>query len=464
MISNPEITVYITNYNYAPFIEEAIQSVLNQTFQNFEIIIIDDGSTDNSKEIIEQFSNHEKITIIYQQNKGLNVTNNIALRVAKGKFIVRLDADDYLVPTMLEELVAPLIDNPGLGLVFPDYYLVDKDGNLLEETVRHNFDEEVQLLDLPAHGACTMIRIDFLKKIGGYDEQYKCQDGYELWIKFTHKYPVKNINTPLFYYRQHGDNLTSNEKRILNTRKEIKKNFVKNEKLILPKTLAVIPIRPQNISGVALEFQKIGDHTILERKINSILSSTSIQTVAVTSSSQEVALFLAEKYNSSDVVHINRPEDLGRHNVSLGETLKVILCNQRLRKSNYENLMVCSIEYPFVSPKYYDEAVYTQVIFKADGVISVRPDNSTFYRHDGDGMKSIMNQDQFTKLERESLYKATGGISLLKTKSLNSKQISSSKMSHIVIDQFAALGITNVEDLELLRIIFNHSHKLGLNE
>lgn len=77
------VTVYITNYNYAAFIAQSIDSVLNQTLQHFELLIIDDGSTDNSKEIIENYRNNPKIHIIYQQNKGLNITNNIAMRMAR---------------------------------------------------------------------------------------------------------------------------------------------------------------------------------------------------------------------------------------------------------------------------------------------------------------------------------------------------------------------------------------------
>ena len=75
----PLVTVYITNHNYGIYINKAIKSVLNQSFKNFELIIIDDGSIDNSKEIIEKYKNHKKIKIIYQKNKGLTVSNNLVI-------------------------------------------------------------------------------------------------------------------------------------------------------------------------------------------------------------------------------------------------------------------------------------------------------------------------------------------------------------------------------------------------
>tara|TARA_B100000941_G_C28229963_1_gene411058 strand:+ start:130 stop:612 length:483 start_codon:yes stop_codon:yes gene_type:complete len=159
---SPLISVYITNYNYERFLKKAIDSVLAQSFRDFELLIIDDGSTDDSKKIIESYSSNCKIKIIYQQNKGLNVTNNIAARAAVGKYIIRLDADDYFATNALGRMSKKLEANPELGMVFPNYYYIDENDRIIGEEIRHDFDnDEVSLLDQPAHGACTMIRTDF---------------------------------------------------------------------------------------------------------------------------------------------------------------------------------------------------------------------------------------------------------------------------------------------------------------
>ncbi|MBI4647572.1 MAG: glycosyltransferase family 2 protein [Bacteroidia bacterium] len=141
----PLVTVYITNFNYGRYIKKAIDSVLSQTFQDFELIIIDDGSTDNSKKIIETYSLHPKIKIIFQQNKGLNVTNNIALRVAQGRYIMRLDADDFLDSNALLVMCNLLEKDSELGLIFPDYYLIDEDDNIIKLEKRHSFNNDVSL-------------------------------------------------------------------------------------------------------------------------------------------------------------------------------------------------------------------------------------------------------------------------------------------------------------------------------
>jgi len=143
--NSPTVTVYITNYNYEKYLEKAIQSVICQTFQDLELIIIDDGSTDGSREIIKKYENNEKIYTVFQQNKGLNRTNNVALKLASGKYIMRLDADDYLDPNALEVMVQKLERFPECVLVFPDYYIVDEQENIIRQVRRHDFNKEVSL-------------------------------------------------------------------------------------------------------------------------------------------------------------------------------------------------------------------------------------------------------------------------------------------------------------------------------
>ena len=127
--NSPLVTVYITNHNYGKYIKKALDSVLSQTFKNFELIIIDDGSTDNSKKIINKYKNNSKVKIIYQVNKGLTVSNNLAIRASLGKYVMRLDADDWLDSHAIEILFNTLEKNKKLGMVFPDYYEVDSKGN-----------------------------------------------------------------------------------------------------------------------------------------------------------------------------------------------------------------------------------------------------------------------------------------------------------------------------------------------
>jgi len=439
ILKNPLVTVYITNYNYATFLEQAIESVLRQSFQDFEIIIIDDGSTDNSKEILKKYLEKENIKIIFQQNKGLNISNNVAMKLAKGKYIMRLDADDYLEKDALKVMVEYLEKDDKLGLVFPDYFIVDTHNNKKGVFVRHDFDSEVSLFDKPAHGACTMIRLDFLKALGRYNENYTCQDGYELWVKFISKYKVKNVNKPLFNYRQHGNNLTSNEEKILKTRAQIHKEYVKESPKNL-KTLVIIPIRGQGIYTNNLAFEMLDGKNLLQHKIDNLLKSKYVSNIIVTSPSREIEVFINANYEKNkEILFVYRPVEQTMYNVGLNNTVNTVL--EKVEK-DFNIIAIASLEYPFISSETLDDAVNSMSLFGSDSLISVREENNTFYQHKGSGMEPILDQDKFTKLERESLYKHVGGLSLVKLDQFKkTRKVISGKVGHIILDEKSILGI-----------------------
>ena len=124
---------------------------------------------------------------------------------------MRLDADDFLDENALLILAGYLDRHPDIALVFPNYIYVDKRGQCLGVEQRKRIGSESQVLDLPAHGACTLVRKRVLKSVGGYNENFDRQDGYDLWLKVINRYRVANVETPLFYYRQHDESLTRNE-------------------------------------------------------------------------------------------------------------------------------------------------------------------------------------------------------------------------------------------------------------
>ena len=444
---SPLISVYITNYNYARFLKKAIDSVLSQSFHDYELLIIDDGSTDDSKNIIEGYASNPKIKIIYQHNKGLNVTNNIAIRAASGKYIIRLDADDHLVSNALEQMSGKLEANHELGMIFPNYYYIDEKDQVIGEEVRHDFDNnKVSLLDQPAHGACTMIRTDFLNEIGGYDESFNCQDGYELWIKFTQRYKVTNLKKPLFYYRKHGENLTSNEEMILQTRAKINQKYINKLQNNNNNTLAIIPIRGGDKD---LAFQTINGVNILTAKINMLLRSTYIEKIIVSSPDSRIEKYITAYKTKKNVLFHFRNETEARINDNLNATIFDI---SNKFDNKVANLAIITLEYPLIRREHIDDAINTMALFGTDSIISVRPDNAIFYQHHGDGLHPILNRDKFTKLEREALFKQLGGITVVRKVAFDeSKQMLCGKVGHVVIDQKAGLGLFSNIDFEIIR-------------
>ena len=125
-MNNVEISVYIPNYNYGEYLENAIESLFKQTFKKFEIIIIDDGSSDKSLEVIKKYTSkkNKNIRVIQHKNKGLIKSSNIAIRASKGRYIMRLDADDYLKSEALEKFYAAINKDSEIAMVYSDFILL----------------------------------------------------------------------------------------------------------------------------------------------------------------------------------------------------------------------------------------------------------------------------------------------------------------------------------------------------
>lgn len=447
---NPKVTVYITSHNYGDYIEKAINSVLTQTFQDFELIIIDDGSTDHSRDIINAFKDNEKVSIIFQQNRGLNATNNVAISHASGEYIVRLDADDYFEPEALGIMVSILDADPELGLVFPDYYYIDQDGNRIGTHRRHFFDEEVTLYDQPAHGACTMVRLKYLRNLEGYDESFSCQDGFELWIKFITFHKVTNISRPLFSYRKHSNSLSTNQDNILETRREIKRKFAEKHLESL-NTLAIIPVRNRVYNGQSWPLFEYNGKKVIDYRIESCLNSKNINHLVITTSDEAVLAYLYSRYaDNQSISIIKRPEKLEAYDIKLTNTINLVL---EKHKSLYEAIALVSIEYPFINSGLIDEALDTLNIFNSESLISVQSSTGPYYTHNGKTLKAILDQDKYTKYEREAIYKSVGGImvSTLDAFKKNNSLIGE-RVSHLLVTERNSFGILNDFNFEL----FNH--------
>jgi len=450
---NPQITVYITSYNYGKYIERAIESVLNQTFTDFELLIIDDGSIDNSKEIIEKYKTNQKVAIIYQKNKGLVVTNNIALHLARGKYIIRLDADDYFDHNALLLLYNKIESDKEIGLVYPDYFIVDENDNILNIRKREDI-EKVSLKDNPAHGACTLIRTEFLKQIGGYDEQFCCQDGYYLWINFVTKYKVANVTTPLFYYRRHSDNLTNNSDRIYNTRASIKSRFFDNNIQEKIKIFAVIPFRYSQEGKANDAFSLLGGKTLIERKIDYLINVELIKKIVISTPDKKIINFVSEKYKNSGMVLLHhRDEEYARINSGLAETIHNILEKHEYLKE-FDAFLTTDTKYPFVDSNSIEAALKTIFIFNSDSLLTVRPDNSRFFTKNSEGLIPLPFQEKMTKLERDDLYRYSGGIIITKMNFfLNSDDFVNKKTGHFIVNELSSFSIENEFDLNVGKMI-----------
>lgn len=449
----PIVTVYITCFNYERFVRTAIESVLKQTYKNIDLIIIDDGSTDKSAEIINEYSSTNNVRIFFQKNIGLNKTNNKAIKLSKGSYIIRLDADDYFHPRAIEKLVSKLNGDTRAAAVFPDYINVDIYGNEINRVKRINFSREVTIYDLPAHGACTMLRKDYLKKLGGYDEEFDRQDGYDIWLKIISKYKVLNLNEPLFCYRQHGFNLTKNYQKLLRTRAKIKSKFwIKKFSKIksLKENLLIIPTRGYHYSANSIHEKKISGVPLINWTVNEALISSGKKTIVISSPCSKTIKKLQKKYGKKLHYHF-RSSEISNLDISINKTILSIL--EDFKSKKFENIAVLYPEYPFRKHWQINEAFQTLDIFGADSVDGVILEKSFFYSHKGKGLEPL-TKEAYIKYEREEIYKRVGGINAVKYIFFNSKnELLGGKIAHINFDKVSGFKVEDTIDLEISKKI-----------
>ena len=218
--SQPLVTVIIASYNHAPYIEQSIQSVLDQTYPNIELLVIDDGSPDDSVERIQRLQHAHGFDFRVQQNQGLTNTLNGAIARAKGSLIVPFGSDDIMMPDRIAVQVAYMDGKPEVGICAGNIELIDAEGNLFPEK-RQRRDVPFRRLDFedmflerkPYPPAPTlMIRREALDKVGGFDPQIRLEDLY-IELKITHAgYFIDGLNVVMARYRKHATNSYKNHR------------------------------------------------------------------------------------------------------------------------------------------------------------------------------------------------------------------------------------------------------------
>jgi len=198
----PLVSIIIPALNQEKFIGRSIRSALSQNFgkDNFEVIVVDDGSTDRTSYALQVFG--DAIQVLHnEKNLGLPAALNRGIRAARGRFIVRLDADDFVHEQYINLLYWHLMLNQTLPAVACDYILVDEDGVY----ITHKNCETEPI------GCGIMFRIEHLIDLGLYDESFRLNEDQDLRIRFLKKFSIYRVPLPLYRYRRHGANMTNDQ-------------------------------------------------------------------------------------------------------------------------------------------------------------------------------------------------------------------------------------------------------------
>jgi glycosyltransferase involved in cell wall biosynthesis len=212
----PQVSVIITSYNQARFLGDAIESVLMQTYSEFEIIVVDDGSTDNALEVVARYP---RLRYIRQDNQGLSAARNTGLHESNGAYVVFLDADDRLLPIALETGVHCLEVHPQCGFVSGHYSLIAADGSPMRrrkvQCVERDHYQALLSTNYIGMHATVMYRRAIFESVGEFNTSLRACEDYDLYLRIAARVPIYCHDKIVAEYRQHGANMSRNHRLML---------------------------------------------------------------------------------------------------------------------------------------------------------------------------------------------------------------------------------------------------------
>lgn len=212
-MGSPKVSVIIPCYNGERFIKNTLESVLMQTYDNFEILFVDDGSTDKTKEVISSFSD-SRLKYFYQNNKGVSEARNYGIKLSSGEYIALLDTDDLWDAEKLESQVRRITEDKSSFFVYSNYCIIDENNAVTEEVKLGKVTDALRSLLLkgnvigPPSG--VLVKREIFRKAGGFDPCLSVAADWDMWIRIASKYPLTHLEEVLFKYRRHSNNMHLN--------------------------------------------------------------------------------------------------------------------------------------------------------------------------------------------------------------------------------------------------------------
>lgn len=211
---NPLVSVIVPCYNHQHYVEECLRSVFKQSYTNFELIVIDDGSKDDSPNIIDKLQQEFQFSFVKQQNIGLSATLNKAItQYAKGDYIAILASDDYWHPKKLQKQVDFIFRNEQYAMIYSSAFIVNNNSEIVSQfehqrlTIEPNF-ENIILNRAGIPALTALIKREIFDKVGLFDEKLAMED-WDMWLRISYQHKIGYLPEKLAYYRMHDSNISS---------------------------------------------------------------------------------------------------------------------------------------------------------------------------------------------------------------------------------------------------------------
>lgn len=213
----PTISIVIPVYNRERYLGAAIESVLNQTRRDFELLVWDDGSTDSSLEIARHYAELDlRVRVIAAENQGIASVLKAAFTITTGTYISSLDSDDLLAPAALEYTAAILDAHPEVGMVYTDHQIIDENGQDrgIGQRCSIPYSKDRMLVDFMTFHF-RLLRRCVYDQVGGIDESFEQSEDYDLCLKLSEVTTIHHVQKPLYYYRRHALNMSNQREEAL---------------------------------------------------------------------------------------------------------------------------------------------------------------------------------------------------------------------------------------------------------
>lgn len=440
----PKVTIYVPSRNYGRFLREALDSIFSQTFKDWELIIFDEASDDETGAVAREYLSRspDRVRLVrHDKALGLRMCANEALEMARGQYIIRLDADDILDENALLVLNQYLDDHPNIGLVYPNWLYITEFGDVIGVEQRKKVGDEAEVLDLPAHGACTLIRKRVLKAVGGYDTEFDSQDGHELWIKALHRFRVGNVQTPLFKYRKHAGSMSGNSEGLLEARRKIKKKVAGSYRgPVKPRIAAIVPVKNTYEHQPNIALEPLAGRPLIDFTLDCARECGAFDLVYVTTDDKSVVKHCQARENV--VTHL-RDMRLSDPDVQLQVVIQDAIDHMECETGFHPDVVaILNVHSPLRRSEHVQEALDTLLVYEVDQVLSTYEDTDLHFRHGRRGLEPLnFGATRTLRLEREALFAWNGAVHVFWRDVLQTESLYSGRIGHIIMPRTESIQV-----------------------
>ena len=415
LLNEPLVSIYILSHNYGHYLSDALESVEKQTYQNIQVIVINDGAEELARSICEEkrWLSLKKSFLYFEFSsaKGLSGSANFALSHVKGKYVLRLDADDALHENAISILVYTALMEDNIDIVYSGYSYMSKDGNKYGRNTQLK-SQASSCYSYSPHGACCLIKTRTLKAIGGYSEEIGAQDGYELWLKAAIKGISRYVDLPLFFYRRHSTSLSSNNRRILDAKSKIIAKISLSKGSYTCRRLFVMSFSSKYLnSNCPNSFSTF--KSILDRLIRDNMTDRFVINISCEDPLLEEDISHYTTLNNV-LITTRDHEALDPSCVPIKQILNSAFEDSHSFFPDYDPDLIIYIGSSLDSTPYINHAIELLLEGKYDSVVSVIPNRDIIIRINPSQV-SVLNPGRFEglTLEHEQLYKVNPDLFVL---------------------------------------------------